>query len=493
MRKEPLLLFTSSLLALALLVPSGVFPQQERTVYNPSTSKVPYRERYTIVVSSTTNRDWGEVVEALKKKHPSAILLTYTNSPSEVQSKLSEIIPRYVAFLAKPEEVSEGFVRELHTLMRNLDDDPYYDAFFGIITGYAQEDAQRMIKEDDPFFVRKALIAFESPSLLQSFREGMCFSEGSAGKGWIKKKGSKGVEALSDVPSDVTKLLVETLNSNTVDLFATSGHATEHNWQVAYTLSAFGGKTGYFIHRNGTLIGRSADGKEWEIHTTNPKIFWPAGNCLIGHIDRRDCMMTSWFHSGGVVQSIGYIVPTWYGYGGWGIGTYFIGSKDAKGNRGFYTFAESFLSNCQSLIFDLERHKNGEVTLAERDLQGHQYDRDAVAFYGDPAWRAYVLKDGTTDWDYVCELKVDKLGGKRFRISLMVKFKKEKSSFDRLLVAYPAWRIDVNSVRDVRANAPYIITDSFIGLSPWKQGDPSIEEGKTFTLSFSASPLDPVP
>jgi len=496
--KESLLPLVTLVVFTAIFLYSDyMFPEMiPRRLNNPSKSEVPYLNRYAIVVSSATNKDWGEVIEALRRKYPSSILVTYTNVQdllTKVKKELGNIMPRYVAFVAKPEEAGREFVEKAHTLMRSLDDDPYYDAFFGIITGYAKEDALRIARESSPLLIKNALMPYEDIATLKFFIKGTCVSELHSRMGWMKSQDSRDVKKLSDVPLDVTEMLVNILNNNTVDIFITTGHAKEHQWQIVYNLSDFGGKTGYFRHRNGVLIGRSMDGHEWEIHSTNPKVYWAPGNCLIGHIDGKDCMMTSYLRSCGVVQSIGYTVETWYGYAGWGVGSYFLHSKDFSSNTSFYTFSESFLSNYQSLVFDLERHRNGTVALSDNDLKGHQYDEDVVAFYGDPAWKAYVVKDNTTDFSYICKFGVDEVGIGRYKISFIVKFVREMGGFDRLLVAYPPWRINVADIKNLRTNASYIITDSFIGISPWKPGDPPIQEGKTFELDFETSPLDPVP
>lgn len=198
----------------------------------------------------------------------------------------------------------------------------------------------------------------------------------------------------------------------------TSGHATERDWQIGYSY-----KNGQFRCRKGQLFGIDLQRKAYPIHSPNPKVYLPVGNCLIGRIPDRNCMALALMRTGGVAQMFGYTVLTWYGYGGWGVRDLFIGQP------GRYTLAEAFYANQQALIhqlvtrfpksakvnferYDMEKDrrllgklavKHGLVDpktrkLRSRDLLGLLWDRDTVAFYGDPAWEAR-LKPRPLAWD----------------------------------------------------------------------------------------------
>jgi len=106
--------------------------------------------------------------------------------------------------------------------------------------------------------------------------------------------------------------------------------------------------------------------------------------------------------SAGVRQMMGYTVPTWYGYAGWGCLDYFVEQP------GRYTLTEAFFANQHATIHRLATKFPGLETRALRgpdeamklrgeigsqDGVGLLFDRDAVAFYGDPAWRA-TMADG---------------------------------------------------------------------------------------------------
>jgi hypothetical protein len=321
---------------------------------------------YAIVVSKATLNDkpWGEVVEALKAKH-SAECLTYDKSLDEVKSGLSQAHPRFTCFVARPEEATREFVAAVHQLTRQYDDDPFTDTRWGILTGYDAANALDIVKTSEPLTVRK--VAAGTEVALEKCTEGKCYDELVQGKLVVKEPGAEA--ELKEGPKDTTKALVDTLNDYQPELFVTSGHATERDWQIGFRY-----RNGYFRSRGGELIGQDTAGEIHEIDSPNVKVYMPIGNCLMGHINGPDAMALAWMHDAGVRQMIGYTVPTWFGYAGWGCLDYFVEQP------GRYTFAEAFLANHHALIHRLETTRE--------DRRGLEYDRDTLAFYGDPAWEA---------------------------------------------------------------------------------------------------------
>ena len=57
-----------------------------------------------------------------------------------------------------------------------------------------------------------------------------------------------------------------------------------------------------------------------------------------------NCMALAYMNCAGVNQMIGYTVPSWYGYAGWGMLDYFVEQP------GRFTLAEAFFANQQALI-----------------------------------------------------------------------------------------------------------------------------------------------
>lgn len=362
---------------------------------------------YLVVVSTDTLQTpgWSAVVEAIEAKRPTRRLEHTTPLADALVPALRRWHPRYVCFVARPEEVSREFVAMVHRLTRQADDDPYTDCLWGILTGFNAANALAIAKTDAPLTVRKVTSGTEVA--LDRCFEGEWFCELKQNRHVRKEPGSSPTELQG--PDDTTTALVKSLNEFQPDLFVTSGHATEHDWQIGYAY-----KNGTFRHVDGKLFGLDTAGTRTRIDSPNPKVYLPIGNCLMGHIDRPDCMATSWMNSAGVRQMIGYIVPTWYGYAGWGMLDYFVEQP------GRYTFGEAFLANDHALIHRLlthfpelaatdlppggrlrERVKVSEAAnaagLTAQDGFGLLFDRDVVAFYGDPGWVARMA-DGPLNW-----------------------------------------------------------------------------------------------
>ena len=334
---------------------------------------------HVVVASQATAGDaaWGAVVAALETKHQGQRVL-FAKDAAEVVPQLKALRPRFVAFVMQPGECTKEFIVSAHQFLRTLDDDPYADALWGVVTGVAAADALAMVTEKEPLVIRK--VAAGTEISLAHCEEGVWFSELKAGQVVRKTKGAEPAEEKG--PADSVKAVVDTLNDWKPDLFITSGHATEHDWQPGYSY-----RNGSFRSKAGRLTGHDLEGKEHPVKSPNPKVYLPVGNCLIGHIDGPDCMALAWMRSGGVRQMAGYIEPTWFGYMGWGCLDYFLEQP------GRYSVAEAFFANEAALIHKLVNLPAGD----QGDRRGLEFDRDHVAFYGDPAWEARMAP-GPLQW-----------------------------------------------------------------------------------------------
>jgi hypothetical protein len=331
---------------------------------------------YAIVVSKKTQADksWSQVVKALVEKHD-ATIITYDESVNDSLAALKKQFPRYACFVATPNEAGRKYVAQVHQLTRQLDDDEYTDVRWGILTGYDAENALEIAKNDKPLVISKTASGTEIA--LDMCKEGVWYSELVKGK--FVKKEAGGEAKVNEGPVDSTKALVEVLNDYQPGLWVTSGHATEHDWQIGFRY-----RNGYFRSSKGQLFGSDTKRERHDVKSPNPKVYMPIGNCLMGHIDGPEAMALAYMKSAGVHQMLGYTVPTGFGYGGWGCLDYFVEQP------GRYTFNEAFFANHHALI-----HKLGPVAAKDnsqapsgRGSGSLQGDRDVVAFYGDPAWEA---------------------------------------------------------------------------------------------------------
>ena len=301
----------------------------------------------------------------------------------------------------------------MNRLTRRLDDDPYTDALWGILTGYDAANALRIARHKEPLVIHRVAAGTEIE--LSACEEGVWYCELNQGK--MVRKQLHGKPEQFKAPADTTKVLVDTLNVFKAQLFVTSGHATERDWQIGYRY-----RNGQFRSQAGRLFGLDTEGHRYPISSDNPKVYLPVGNCLIGHIDGPDAMALAWMNSVGVYQMAGYTVPTSYGYAGWGMLDHFVEQP------GRFTLAEAFFANQQALIHRLETYFPGlekaetgqgrlragkelsqrarQAGLSWQDAQGLFYDRDNLAFYGDPAWQARMAP-GPLAWEQTLTVQGD--------------------------------------------------------------------------------------
>jgi zinc protease len=357
-----------------------------------SVGQGPAIPEYAVVVSPATAAHWPRAVAALQEKHAAAIV-SWDRSIDRALPALQAQRPRFACFVARPEECTREFVIAVHRLTRRLDDDPYGDCIWGILTGRDEGDLLRIVGRDAPLLVRRGAGGTFVP--LEHFHSGVFWHECEAGACTVKAP--RGAVEKRACPPDTTRAIVDELNG-ACEWFVTSGHATPDDWQIGFNFA-----NGQLRCRDGQLFGVDLAGRRHDVRATGPRIYSAAGNCLMGRIVDRHSMALGWIHSAGVDQLLGYVVSTWFGDGGWGVNETFY--------LGLHGFAEAFFLNNQALVHELEtRHprsaridfdrwdieQNGELLhelaaqhgLRDRREVGLLWDRDTVAFYGDPAWVA---------------------------------------------------------------------------------------------------------
>jgi hypothetical protein len=344
-----------------------------------------YSTEYAILISKKTQNkaEWGKVTEALKDKYPGAVESTFESSPAECLAFLKKHLPRFTCIVAESDEVTREFVAAIHETSRQMDDDPYADTFWGILTGFNAENALKIAKTKKPLEIKR--VASGTELAMDMIHEGKWYCELVKSKMVEKKAGNQ--VTTQTVPADTTKALVDSLNVYKPDMFVTSGHATERNWMIGFSY-----KNGFFICKDGQLIGLDTKRQGFKINSPNPKVYMPIGNCLMGHIKGKNSMALAWMNSAGVHQMLGYTVPTWYGYAGWGCLDYFVEQP------GRYTYTEAFYANQHALIHRIQEcfpkpsspltETAKKLKLTAHDRKGMHFDKNVVVFYGDPGWQA---------------------------------------------------------------------------------------------------------
>ena len=455
--------------------------------FSPESPSRKYEPRgsYVVLIDDSAYRSpaWRAVAARLRRKHDAALVVYPDGDPRAALPALRRTFPRYACFVVPPERAGRSFVVAVHRLTRRLDDDPYTDVVWGILTGYEAADALRIAERTEPLVVRRAAGSM-GPGVFRGLDGGFASSETNAGDFWRKKDGGEVVH--EKVSPDPAEALARAFNTTPPDLFVTSGHATERDWQIGYTVRA-----GQFRCERGQLYALGTDGRRHDIRSPRPKVYTPVGNCLIGHIPGKDCMATAWIHSGGVYQMFGYTAVTFCGYMGWGTGALFRGGR--------HTLAQAFYLNNQALVHRLvtrypekagiefrsydrgapaaEARRHG---ITDRELLGALWDRDCVAFYGDPGWEARTLPEPPA-WTY----RLEERDG---RYAFTLRTLEAGKWGNRPVMAFLPHRL--SDISDVACTGPVrpVVTANFV-LIPL-EGDFEAKEERVVT--FRARPVVPV-
>ncbi|WP_442509616.1 hypothetical protein SH528x_001199 [Novipirellula sp. SH528] len=453
---------------------------------------------YTIVVNRETNQDakWQRVVEALVQKHADANVVQWEHNVGECIAVLRKQHPRYTCFVATSPQANRNFVAAVHQMTRQFDSDPFTDTQWGILTGFDAAGTLKTAQQNEPLVVSH--VAAGTEVALEMCSSGVWFDELVKSKKVSKASGETALQQQG--PADTTHALAKSLSDDTADLFVTSGHATQRDWQIGFRY-----RNGTFQSKAGKMFGVTTDGERFEIQSANPKVYLAVGNCLMGDIDGPDAMALAWMNNLGVRQMVGYTVVTWYGYGGWGLLDYFVEQP------GRYTLGEAFHVNQHALIHRLDTCFDNIVDaefqvgsrpnvstapnihgkslgLTAQDGAGLLWDRDVVAFYGDPAWQARMAEQPKA---YDQKLTID---GDRY--TLVITPNRGEDSFKPINTngAQRGWRpilellphrIGQIQLIDGDALNP-VITDDFILVPNPRDCDPS----RDYRIEFTATRLN---
>lgn len=439
--------------------------------------------RSAVCVSQETydDADWRAVVEGLVAKH-SAVVIIYDReaSPSSVKERLSRVMPARTAFVAQADELSGEYVRKLHQLSRSLDDDPYADCAWGIVTGYIASDALNMV-QSPALAIRRGLLKTQGDILEKYVQTGVYHSEHDNDVVWIRETPC-GPVAKHDAanppqgPYDDTESLAEALNTDTYDLMITAGHATPLEWQLHY--GEVDGE-GWFRSEQGQLYGIDSSQVRHDINSGNPKLYFGRGNCFLGLVDdlggrRQDCLALGWIHSGGAVQYMGYTSWNSYGLISKIAESYFFPLSDR------YTWAEAFYLANQSLLFHEAQATPGVDPVAIES------DKDIVVLYGDPGYDCRI--QSCRNALYEQSLTWRPTGNpNQYLFTLTARTNEPILALRDPVIARLPFRIMPGNAAVSGGVRDYAIADDTAFMLLWQMGDPQIPAGGEFSLSFTGT------
>ncbi len=432
--------------------------------------------RYAVLVSEATYADpaWQEVAETLRAKYDGKIF-RYRSDPSSIRADLIRYSPRYACFVLKPQEAGKTFVDNAHPFMRGLDEDPYTDAVWAILTGLDAADALRVASDSTGLVVRYGLGGMLN--WVNRVPEGLAFWEGTdkPGRQWSKAAGKAVTESRKEKENH-GYTLVDILGQGRADAFWTSGHANQSTWDVFYPTG-----NAQFLSRGGQLTA-VLDGERKTFVSENPKIYLGAGNCLIGLIDGPDAMPLAWIRSGGARQYFGYTVSTYYGFMGWGTGDYFFNTRNQL------SFAESWYAanQCEKALLETG-------VAAGADAKAMQFELDSTILYGDPAWIAKIGADPAIAQPlWVASSRIDKAGSGRIACGIKAEYRSKVGNAavkdSRPFFSFLPTRL--KNPRILRQSGPIrasVVTDDFVILI--MEGE-SIPKGTVAEIVVEGEPLD---
>jgi len=392
---------------------------------------------YLTLVSKASAEDpaWKNVGDKLAAKH-SGTCEIWDGSEAGLLKVLQQHHPRYLAIVAKPEKFTAGIVRSINRTTRRVDDDPWTDCRWGLITGNTAADALRLVETREPLVIERALATTGID--LGQVDSALVLSDGGKGGFTRKAPGAKpeqGKWSETDQPGGTVTMFADFWDQSDPQLLVTSSHATQFNLEMPFGLGLIASHGGKFHvltqqQRNdfakflggAMFTGKVDDLGKWLDSTKAPtlrssattsRVWVASGNCLIGDAKGTgESMVATALSSAGFRQFVGYVVPTWFGRGGWGT------SGLWQGSHGGLSLSEAFYLNQQSLldetitrfpgaekvVFNSDDIETGLKTdrafieglqgleksgmKIEKDVVGLIHDRDVVAFWGDPLWDA---------------------------------------------------------------------------------------------------------
>ncbi|MDO5449605.1 MAG: insulinase family protein [Akkermansia sp.] len=423
---------------------------------------------YHIVVSKETagKEDWKAVVKALKNKHRGAIVHTVPDLKQETLKKaLKGTDAYYVAYVMQPKEIDRAQVDILNRVARQIDDDPWGDCLWGMVTGRTAQDALRIAKAKKPLVIKRVLgttnldhSRFEHSYVITDWT-GFPIHEQT---GYTATKETKYDENTPEgkeiYKHGVQELFGNQLATQKPQMIVTSSHATEFNLEMPFGKGLIFPADGRFymlpadrMRDFGRVLGSAMQGKtealskfakENKFKSIEPdgvtRIWLPAGNCLFGNARGSDTSMAITALSAYTCNQVaGYTVPSWYGASGWGTNGTFTNTVEG------ISLAEAAVLNNQYILdktmklnpklmeieyndesfnpnkLAMELIQRAKVPMSDlqndekaKDYLGLVHDRDVFAFYGDPAWRATLDESHTQS-----PFKVTWNGDKQFTIT----------------------------------------------------------------------------
>ncbi len=397
-------------------------------------------EPYAIVMTKETagQPEWAAVAATLAAKHAGArVLQVEALTQDACVAALRQVSARYAAYVLRPEEVTREHVNAFHRAARRVDEDPWGDCLWGIVTGATPADAQRVAAAKEPLVLKRLLAttnvsgaAFEHSYCITDWTGFPVLEQSGYQEPTKHEWSSETEEGREVIAQGVQGHFAEQLATQKPQLIVTSSHATQFNVEMPFSkglvfpahgklhlltapqMPGFGGPLGRAVEGDPKALDALADelGSPAIEPDGEPRVWLAAGNCLFGdaHGSASSMVMTA-LSAYSCNQAVGYTVPSWYGKGGWGTLSMFMENTQGTSLAEAWFLNNQFILNetmaLDGKLLEVEfddaemgpkfwstiLRSGAKVSQANvHDALGLVHDRDTVAFYGDPAWRASV-------------------------------------------------------------------------------------------------------
>lgn len=383
---------------------------------------------YAIVVRrEVAAGPWGAVVRALEAGRRGKTF-AYDLSLEEVRKEVGAYRPRHVAFVCEPTEDFPAFAPRANAFCRGLDDDPYVDAVWGVVTGLDAAHALALVGAER--ITIRSVFTKTQGDWLDWAPRGDYVTE------WTRDRGERGVKepgrrfALEaggpTTDADDARYVHKRLTEDPFDLIIGSGHGGHRDWMLMYPRGE-----GFLTASDGRLI-MTAPGVELPLAASRPKVYWAVGNCLTGVVNSgresyKDSYALAWMNNG-VRQYVGAVQSTWYELN-WNMADWFLKQE------GRWTFSESLF-----LLRQWSQYLLSENLATGRDREGVEFTDRIFVLYGDPALEARVEKTRDPALEETLDVReiVDQ-GLVRITYSVQVNFVGEGPK--RTADGFDGWRI----------------------------------------------------
>lgn len=396
---------------------------------------VPAPGEYVVLISEKTaaRADWKAAADEFVARYAGTLVRWDGNDADAARDALRRLQPRYVAVVAAPEEIDRVLIASLHRISREMNDDVYGDFLWGVVTGKNGEEAAKQLAKDEPLMLERAIgtTNFDQGRFRRSF-----FVTDWSPRQFVETENFLSSEKKFAEPgAEMAEMFAARWEKIRPQFVISASHATEFNLEMPFGEGLIFSAGGNFHVAKKSLLPEFAEqlktpktlpefAREKNLaafpKTPDEKIWIAAGNCLFGDMFRTaDSMAGTAISAQNVRQLVGYTVPSWFGEIGWGTNDKFFNGHQTTSVGQAWFFATQLLLNglpenaaripvpltatdMSGITFeatvDLLR-KNG-VALTRENV-GRVYDRDVVAFYGDPLFRARFSPDALSvpPWD----------------------------------------------------------------------------------------------